>query len=306
MDDAGFIIRKITDEAGYEALIAGLAPYIDAGIHEVELRAFLPGYNPQYETLFVEVVGQDFNAADDYVQLVRGVRESTTVDVLANDTHPGGGGLTHGSSSAIVVDSAGFTILIHKVMNANGFQTTRLIVIMDPDMPAGQYMAVLKATFGDYNPQYENLYVEVAEPIVANDDSYVELAGVDVSLPVLENDTTYDNDPLEIERVTQPNGANVAIAGSVININGPPGDYSFQYTVQDKHGIAASAVVNVTLVAEVVICDFHNNPPGCVQQCPDPTWPWPECLTVCDINGNPQGCLKQCPDPNLNWPACWQ
>ena len=263
VDPAGLDIRREIDAKGNTILAIILREDTEAGQHTVLLRVSADGWIAQYERLYVDVTGPDFVAVDDYVQLVKGVDTGAFVDALANDYIPGqeSSQILLNEATAIVVDSAG--LIFHKIVDERGRVLHR--VILAPSTAPGQYTAVYKLLHHKFNPQYSKLFVDVIEPLVANDDIFAGSANLTVNLPVLRNDTTYDNSPLTIIGFSQPDGASVASSEEALSIKGPAGTYVFGYTIEDQHGNQASANVSVTLVEEPAQNPCEVNPfnPNC-------------------------------------------
>ncbi|MDH4183879.1 MAG: Ig-like domain-containing protein [Nitrospinota bacterium] len=256
---------------------------VDGGLHTVVLRVGASGFTAQYERLYVDIQGQDFVAVDDYAQMVRGVISSVPLSVTANDYIPEGisSNVTIYSAVARIVGDFGGLFAEHKVVDQNGRQGIRLVMLQD--VPAGQYAYKYKVTLPTFNPQYSTLVVDVVDPLTANDDRFNGPANSDVSLPVLNNDTTYDGGPLTIIGFTQPGGgATVASSGGALSIYGPAGTYGFGYTVQDQHGKQASATVTVNLVDDPCVTDPNGVACACSK---DPS------SLACICGNNPLLCL---------------
>lgn len=109
----------------------------------------------------------------------------------------------------------------------------------------------------------------IAEPPVANDDSATTQAGTAVTIDVLGNDSDPAGLKISVDSVTTP------AHGSVANNNGasvtytPAAGYTgtdrFAYTIRNTNGDTASAVVDVTVVANtapVAVDDSKSTTPG--------------------------------------------
>lgn len=245
VDNAGLFLWKVSQSGGNEAIRVHMYPETDAGAHTVLLRVTHPQYNPQYERLTVEIKGPDFVAVDDYAQMVKGVTAKVVLNLGANDYLPDKAQTSTPLEivGARIVDDGG--LMFHKILDERGLEGYALV---DSGLPPGQYTAVFKILARGHNPQYSKLVVDVVDALEANDDTLAGQAGLNVNLPVLNNDTTYDGGPLTIIGFSQPGGAIVASSGSSLSIFGPAGKYVFGYTIQDQHGNQASANVSVTLV----------------------------------------------------------
>ncbi|MCK5827874.1 tandem-95 repeat protein, partial [Candidatus Bipolaricaulota bacterium] len=81
---------------------------------------------------------------------------------------------------------------------------------------------------------------------VAQDDSITTLAGEIISIPVLNNDSDPDGDPLDIVSVTQPQNGSVTVTGDSLSYEpdaGFSGSDSFSYTIADDNGGTSTATV---------------------------------------------------------------
>jgi hypothetical protein len=83
---------------------------------------------------------------------------------------------------------------------------------------------------------------------VAQDDSASTVAGDPVAVPVLNNDSDPDGDPLTIASVSQPTHGSVLIAGTDLTYT-PASDFTgvdtFSYTITDTYGASYTATVTI-------------------------------------------------------------
>ncbi|MDH4183881.1 MAG: Ig-like domain-containing protein [Nitrospinota bacterium] len=233
----------------------------------------------------VQGATQDFILVDDYVQLIKDVTDSATVDVLANDQ------LTQPSATARIkwarLDGAAVSIVNDGGMNASVTGDGLVSVNGVGKTAPRQYVIALETTMAGANPQRQYLFVDYIAvdqtPPTINDDSFSGYANENVGLDVLANDSAADGGPLTIVSFTQPGGATVTSSGSALTINGPAGSHYFGYNAADSHGNKGSASVSVQLTNRPdsqpapVLCDIFGNPPGCIKQCPNPAMLWPNC-----------------------------
>jgi len=83
---------------------------------------------------------------------------------------------------------------------------------------------------------------------IAQDDSVLTIEGAGVTVPVLNNDSDPDGDPIDIVAVTQPTGGSVTIEGSNILYEpdaGFIGTDTFEYTIADDSGSTSTATVTI-------------------------------------------------------------
>lgn len=87
----------------------------------------------------------------------------------------------------------------------------------------------------------------------ANDDTVEAAINTTTLIPVLDNDTDPENDPLTITSFTSATKGQVAIEGTQISYTAGNrrGDDSFTYTISDSNGNTATATVLLTLVKHV-------------------------------------------------------
>jgi CSLREA domain-containing protein len=89
------------------------------------------------------------------------------------------------------------------------------------------------------------------DPPVANPDYATAVAAKYKFISVLDNDTDIDGDGLVIAKWSQPSAGSVTLTGSgKLYFDAPqqPGEYSFEYTVEDANGAVDSALVVVRVV----------------------------------------------------------
>jgi hypothetical protein len=90
--------------------------------------------------------------------------------------------------------------------------------------------------------------VPVNDVPIAQDDSITTVAGEITSIPVLNNDSDPDGDPLTILSVTQPQNGSVTVAGTDLLYDpndGFTGSDSFSYAIADDSGSTSTATVTV-------------------------------------------------------------
>lgn len=91
-------------------------------------------------------------------------------------------------------------------------------------------------------------------PVANNDTATANAGGASVTIPVLNNDSDPDGDPLTITQVGTPSKGSVQISGGNLVYSATwhqQGADSFSYTISDGRGKTASATVTVTVNAPV-------------------------------------------------------
>jgi len=91
--------------------------------------------------------------------------------------------------------------------------------------------------------------VLVNDAPIAQDDSVPTIEGEGVTVPVLNNDSDPDGDPIAIIAVTQPTGGSVTIEGNDLLYepdDGFIGTDTFEYTIADDSGSTSTATVTIT------------------------------------------------------------
>ncbi|MBC6481236.1 MAG: tandem-95 repeat protein [Hormoscilla sp. GM7CHS1pb] len=92
------------------------------------------------------------------------------------------------------------------------------------------------------------------QPPIAQDDAATTTEGIAVTIPVLDNDSDPDNDPLEITVFTDPANGTTIIDGDRILYTpdaGFNGTDDFTYTITDGRGATDTATVTVTVEANL-------------------------------------------------------
>jgi cysteine-rich repeat protein len=167
---------------------------------------------------------------------------SVTVDVVANDRDVDRDPLTvtslgtpmHGT--AAIVD--GHDVLYTPAANYNGPDSVAYTI---SDGQGGQASATLALDV-----------ISVNDPPVAVDDAATLDEDTALAISVTANDSDVDHDALTVVAVTQPaHGTAVASAGQVTytpdaNFHGSD---RFTYTIDDGHGLQASATVTLTILS---------------------------------------------------------
>jgi hypothetical protein len=93
--------------------------------------------------------------------------------------------------------------------------------------------------------------VTAENPPVATDDSASVRRKDAVTIPVLQNDSDIDADPLQIVSASKPSRGSVQVIGGMLTYtptNGPVGLVTFTYTISDGRGGTATATVSVTVM----------------------------------------------------------
>lgn len=179
------------------------------------------------------------------------------VDVLANDTDPGGGILVVQSARIAANAGLGVEVLQHSVLritDTSGLSaptTIAYIVSNGTQSATGEVLVVpvpLPATL---------------RPPVAVDDSAIVRAGDVVTIPVLDNDYHPDNDLLtlqtELRDVSGADTGAVFVDGDRVRVHAPsePGTLYFAYDIVDSQAQKVGAYVTV----QVIPADESTNSP---------------------------------------------
>ena len=167
-----------------------------------------------------------------------------TVPVLANDSDvdgtldPSSVTVTTGPSNGTAVPQADGTVLYTPAVNFHGVDTFDYEVCDDD---------------GECDTATVTISVaDVNDPPVADDDTDTTDEDTQVTVPVLDNDTDIDGDPLTVTGATDPaNGSVVVNADGTITYT-PDADFngidSFDYTISDGNGGTDTATVIVTVL----------------------------------------------------------
>jgi len=170
-----------------------------------------------------------------------------TIPVLANDSDPDGDPLLIAATTPPAFGTiavAGATITYTPSTTVPGVDQFTYTI---EDGRDGSATATVRVTVGGPN-----------QPPVAVDDLAATPFGTPVTIPVLDNDSDPEGDPLTIESVTVPLGGTAAIAGNaVVYVPGAgfTGPDRFAYTINDGRGGTATAFVTV------VVGQAPNQPP---------------------------------------------
>ena len=138
--------------------------------------------------------------------------------------------------------------------------------------PSGQIGVVgIVITITDGNVSIADIFQQTLSatinhnPVAVDDSVFVSPNG-QLLIPVLQNDSDPDNDPLTITSITQPtNGFATFTATNVTYFNNgdPATNDSFTYAISDGRGGEATAVVHITLQATgLVVTSPADSGPG--------------------------------------------
>ncbi|MFB9068826.1 cadherin-like domain-containing protein [Pseudofulvimonas gallinarii] len=163
----------------------------------------------------------------------------TAIDVLANDSDPDGDPLTIVSVTTPGVGTA----------SISGNMVIYTAVAGGPAADTFDY------TVSDGNGGLATATVSIAistvnQPPVAANDAATTSESVPVMIPVLDNDSDPDGDPLTLVSVTTPVSGTASIVGNMVEYvpeAGFVGALTFQYTISDGNGGTATATVTVTV-----------------------------------------------------------
>jgi uncharacterized repeat protein (TIGR01451 family) len=164
------------------------------------------------------------------------------IDVLANDTDPEGDPLT----------------VVSFTQPANGLVTFLNNVATYTARVNFTGTNTFSYTISDGHGNTASATVTVAvlpkmnRPPIAADDAATTIGTTPVSIPVLENDTDPDNDPLNVISWTQPANGTVTFSGNIATYtanSGFIGDDPFTYTISDGRGGTSTANVIVTVLS---------------------------------------------------------
>ena len=177
-------------------------------------------------------------AADDSVTVLED--ESITVDVLANDSNPGGAAPTIdsvGSANNGMVDIVDGKIVYTPDENFNGDDSFTYTIVDEFDVTAEATVDVRVTAVND-------------DPFADDDEGFID-KNESVRVSVLANDSDVDGDFLSVESIAEGAGnGTVTIDGDEI-VYTPVTDFvgtdSFTYTVTDGNGGSDTATVNITV-----------------------------------------------------------
>ncbi len=265
---------------------------------------------------WVKVTVNSVNDAPDAVDDFDTTDEDTpiTVDLLANDTDPDGDDLT--VTSARLMDPTQGTL----VNNGDGTVTFTPAPDFNGDV-------VIKYDITDGNGGRDwashTITVEaVNDAPDATDDSATTDEDTPVTIPVLDNDSDPDGDPLTVTEATSPDGDVVINPDGTItftpadNFNGPT---TITYTVTDPDGNEDTATVNVVVNpvndgpetgpggVEDDVAETDEDTPVDIDVLANDSDPDGDPLTVTeatspdgDVVINPDGTITFTPDENFN------
>ena len=165
-----------------------------------------------------------------------------TIDVLANDTFPGGSAVsavTQGTKGSVSIVGNGTAVAYSPNPNANGSDT--FTYTLDDGSGSTDTATVLVTITAENDP-----------PVAATDTLTVPEDAAATAVNVRANDTDVDGDSLSVTGTTNGTKGTVAITGGGTGVTYDPatnanGADSFTYTVSDGHGGTAIGTVNVTI-----------------------------------------------------------
>ena len=204
------------------------------------------GLTPTRGSFAVNILAPPPNAVDDSATTAED--QAVTINVLANDSDPGG--------LAISLQSAGAPSNGTAVIDDNGTpgnpDDDTIIYTPDADFfGADTFVYTLGNSSGGTDTATVNVTVAPQpDAPVAVDDNATAVAGTPVIIPVLDNDSDADGDTLQVTAVTQ--GANGAVAinpdGTVTFTPGVgyTGSDTFDYTISDGNGGTDTATVTLS------------------------------------------------------------
>ncbi|MEO6296734.1 MAG: Ig-like domain-containing protein, partial [Dokdonella sp.] len=211
-------------------------------------------------------------ARDDSAAVAFG--QSTTIDVLANDSDPDGDTV---SVNSVGVPAHGTAVLSGRVVTytpAPGFSGTDQFTYVISDGRGGTATATVSISVA---PRLNRF------PFARNDNASVAV-GVPLIINVLANDSDPDGDVLALVSVTAPAHGTAAISGMQVLYTPAPGFTgadSFNYTIRDGHGGSATATVSITVTAQ------PNRPPVAVDDAATTTVPQPVTINVLTNDSDP-------------------
>jgi len=190
------------------------------------------------------------------------VADTVTIPVLANDSDPAQGGLTLELPSnetpvgaTVDTDGTGTRVIYTPVRNWNGIDT---------------FTYTITDRFGRTDTGTVRVeLVPLQDPPVANDDGYPNVPyDLTVVLPVLNNDTDPDGDPLRITNVLPPSQGDATWTDTTITYDPPSnfnegdgGTVSIWYWFTDGRW---------TVYAKAIVTVLPNRPPQIISVTRDP------------------------------------
>jgi uncharacterized protein (DUF302 family) len=212
-------------------------------------------------------------ALDDNVSVAPGV--PTSIDVLNNDSDADGDALTVVSVTTPASGTA--TIAGNMVVYTAfvPFPGTDAFNYTISDGQGGTATATVRITAGTIPNT----------PPVAGDDFVSTQIAVPVIIPVLDNDSDADGDPLTILSVTTPAQGTATITGFLVTYQSTSTTFTgidtFQYTISDGNGGLATATVTVTVM--------QTNSPPVANDDVATTGNMPVVIPVLDNDSDPDG-----------------
>ena len=164
------------------------------------------------------------------------------IDVLANDSDVDGDALTVVSVTTPTNGMA--TIYLDGTVwytPTNGYNGSDSLTYTIEDGQGGSAMATVQISVTSTN-----------DNPVAVDDHATTAEDTPIAIPVLNNDSDVDGDPLTIVAVTPPFSGTAVISGNNITYTPDANTFgldNFSYTIEDGQGGAATALVAVTVTA---------------------------------------------------------
>jgi Bacterial Ig domain len=189
-------------------------------------------------------------AGDDVIATTENVTAS--VDVLANDSDPDGDPLAVTTHTSAVHGAVTFAGTVATYTPAAGFIGSDSFTYTLGDGRGGTATATVAISVAD-------------RPPIANDDAIATLQDQAGSVNVLANDDDPDPDAIAVSSFTQGAHGAVAITSGIATYTpaaGFVGLDSFTYTIDDGHGVTATATVNVTVTSNTAACSIAITGPA--------------------------------------------
>ena len=194
-------------------------------------------------TFDIDVLPDNVTAVDDAATLPEDPDPGPwQIDVLGNDTHPGGSSITavtQGTLGLVTIAVDSQSVLYMPDPDANGDDTFTYTL---DDGAGSADTATVHVTITPVNDP----------PLAGNDPVFIKTNGPAKAIDVLGNDTDVDGDTLTITGTGPAVKGVVTITGGGTGLTYQPnpdetGGDSFTYTIGDGHGGSASGSVLVTI-----------------------------------------------------------
>ncbi|MEO6689542.1 MAG: Ig-like domain-containing protein [Dokdonella sp.] len=202
--------------------------------------------------------------------------QTTTVDVLANDTDPDGDSLSLVSVGAPLHGTAVVSGRNVIYTPATGFSGSDRVTYTISDGHGGTATAILVVTVA----------MRPNRAPVARADTAAAAFGQLTTIDVLANDFDIDGDPLSVSAVTSAAHGTVTISGSSLlytPVAGFVGVDTFRYTITDGRGGGASALVTIN------VAPLPNRPPIAVADAATTAFAQPVTISVLGNDSDPDG-----------------